>query len=254
MEIRQAHIEQWKKMRNKPLKARMQYFWTYYKWLTIAVLVVLIFTGYYIATVVSAPDETLNGVLLNSANYANNDTLQEQTNRLEASFRDFISKNTDQLKINLDTSRTFSIDASDFTTNYETLQVLMVNIAADNLDFIIGDEALLIDLAYRDMLQNLEDILPAELLHKLSDNLLYIDLAVIRKSEESWGQDADINYPDCTNPDEMEDPVPVLIRINNTSKLTDIYGSQCDSLVFSFTGKEKYNQTLAFLEFILSSD
>lgn len=253
MEIKQTHIEQWKKMRNQPLSARIRYFWTYYKWLTIAVLIVLVFTSYYIATIVSAPDETLNGVLLNSSNYANADTLPGQTENLEAAFRDYISLDEDQLKISLDTSRTYSIDHNDLTANYEVLQVLMVNVAADNLDFIIGDETLLIDLAYREMLQNLEVVLPAELLSTLSDDLLYIDLAVIREKENNLGN-TDIVYPDCTDPDAMEEPIPVLIRINNSSKLKAIYGDQSESLVFSFTGKEDYDRALNFLEFILSTD
>lgn len=251
MEIKQTHIEQWKKIRSQPLKAQIQYFLTYYKWSTIAILVVLAFAGYYIATIVSAPDEELNGILLNASNYSNIDALPGQVDYLQTSFRDYVSLNEEQLEIKLDTSRTYSIGHNDLTANYEVLQVLLVNIAADNLDFMIGDETLLIDFAYREMFQNLEDVMPEELLHTLSENLLYIDLAVIREKENG---NTDIVYPDCTDPDAMEEPIPVLVRISNCAKLKDIYGNQCDTLSFSFAGNENYDRALEFLEFIRNPD
>jgi hypothetical protein len=105
----------------------------------------------------------------------------------------------------------------------------------NNLDFLVGDQETVVVLAYSEFFQDLSKVLSAEQIAQCKPYLLYIDQKVvdqIKKAAES-NSTADIVIPDCTKPEEMQNPVPVMIDITKYDTFALLYPEMTDPIVFA---------------------
>ena len=257
MTINELRNSEWEKMKNQSTGRRMRYFWDYYKWHVIIVVTVLASVISYVISVLNEPDVTIYGLLLNSYSYFNYEKMDAQSNALADSFLDQCQLTEDQMQILLDTSRVYHVDGKDDTYNYDTIQLLYACTSAESLDFITGDAASMIELAYMQFFWNLEELMPEEMLQKYKGDILYIDMAVVRQRETAVNQGLDENtivYPDPFKPELMEEPIPVLICVDDSTHLQDIYSPNKEYLFFAFTSNDKTGYTQQFLLYLLQGE
>ena len=236
-------------LQNGTTKQKISYIWDYYKWHIMIPIIVVIALISYIVNIVTRPDIILNGVMLNIHNI-------ESAGPSEILLPDFYKEqkvDTKNEEINLNANLYYSVD--NLSSNYESSQVLMAWLSAGQLDFITGDATSLTDLAYKEYFTDLRDYLTEEQLEKYEPYFLYIDYDVYQKRSELINNMDDasiIELPDCTKPEEMKDPIPVMIDISKSEKTKEVYGNTTEILAFGVTVKETHKEmTIAFLDYLM---
>ena len=235
-------------LKNGTVKQKIIYIWDYYKWHIIIPIIVIIAITSHIINVITAPDIIMNGVLLN---VYNTETSISNGELLEA-FYQKQKIDPKEEEINLNTNLYFSPENAN--GNYETLQVLMAWHAADSLDFIGGDLPTLTELSYRGYFSDLREVLTEEQITKYEPYFLYMDQDFYIKRSEKIDNLEDVSqmsYPDATKPEEMVDPIPVLIDMRQSEKMTELYGESSEfpaaGITANVTNKES---TLDFIDYL----
>lgn len=238
-------------IKNGSLKQKLSYFWDYYKWYVIIPLIIIIMVGNTIYHKLTDPETILNGVLLNCYN------LEEQapTTELLETFYEKQEIDTSEYKVDLNTSLSYSTDENAASTNYSSIQVLMAWTGAGTLDFISGNLDAMVDLSYRGYFTDLTEFLTEEQIAQYEPYFLYMDQAVVEKRNEAFdkGEEADsIPTPDATQPETMEKPIPVLIDMSQSEKLTTVYGDSANALTFGVAANAPNQEmTLAFINYLM---
>lgn len=242
--------EEREKIKNGTLKEKASYFWEYYKWYVIVPLIVIVFLGTTIYQKVTAPEIILNGVLLNTYN-ANS---EEPSQKVIDDFSELQKIDTKEYEVTLNTSMTYNTSDTSGTANYESVQALMAWVAAGSVDFMSADHAAMTDLAYKGYFVDLREILSNEEIQKYEPYFLYIDTAASKALDEAidnYGDDSSVSIPDCSEPDTMEDPIPVMIDLSKNAKLSKIYANS-DSLAIGIaTNAPNKDMLLEFLDFLV---
>lgn len=239
-------------VRRRTSKQKLIYFWDYYKWHTIIILVVIAFFSTLIYRAVTEPDMTLNGILLNTFS----ESTENPTTTLVDDFMENQNLDASNCEVTLNTSLFYTVNSeTDIQmSNYEAIQVLLSQSSTGELDFITGDERALTDLAYKEYLADLTEVLTPEQLALYEPYLLYVDWSVVEEIELAGKNNEDsskIELPDSRNPEAMKEPIPVLIDISHAEKLTEVYNYPFETLVFGIVNTENKDMTLKFLDYIL---
>ncbi len=236
-------------LENGTTKQKISYIWDYYKWHIIIPLTAIIVIASTIVNLVTAPDILLNGIMLN---IYKTESQSSPANLLEDFYKE---QEIDQKEeeINLNSNLYYTLD--DLSTNYQTMQVLSTWISADQLDFITGDATSLNDLAYKGYFTDLRNYFSEDQLANYEPYFLYMDYDLFLKRMEMSDNLEDVSsivLPDCTKPEEMKDPIPVMIDMSQSKKMTELYGETFDVLAFGITYKEmNKDMTLKFLEYLM---
>lgn len=233
---------EWKKMKDKPFKERLAFFWDYYKIPTIIVVAALLAVIYTATIWITAKDEALNGMLINST------TAMEES----AILQDFCQEagiNTKKEEIVLNAG--LSMDSGVPSMDYMTYQRIHAGIAARQTDFFIADQGVMRQCGYdpSHMLMDLREFLSPEQLETLKDRIYYIDGSmcdgVIPEGET-------VTYPSPTEPETMKDPIPVGIDIQDCRAFLDSYYPTNQPLYFAVAVNAPHkDRALQFLEFIM---
>ncbi len=214
-------------IKNGTSKEKFQYFLDYYKWQTITAIAVIIIIISSIYSAVTAKETLLSGVMLNCYHSFSEEPFADL-------IHDFISNqqiNSSKYEIELNTTLTYSADnASASETNYNTIQLLGAQIASHSLDFVAGNLEAMTTFAYSDSFCDLSSLLSEEQLALYEPYLLYIDLAV---SEKLQTETSAIDFPDCTKPETMQIPIPIMIDMSHCEYLTNTYAYTVEPLVFA---------------------
>lgn len=233
---------------NGTTKQKIQYVWDYYKWHILIPIIVVAVIIWYIVQVVTAKDTLFQGIFLNAYGTNTYDTTTEWLDE----FYELQEINTDKEEISLNTSLYYT--AGNVNANYETLQVLMAWNAAECLDFMAGDVSSLTELSYRGYFTDLRKILTDEQLEAYEPYFLYMDQEVYTKRMEMSDNLEDVStleYPDAAKPEEMTDPIPVLIDMSKSEKMTELYSELDDTIVFGVTSScQNTELVLEFLEYL----
>lgn len=235
-------------LKNGTLKQKIAYIWDYYKWHILIPIVVISCLIWYIVHIITAPDVILNGVLMNAYKTETSITGEE----LLEDFYKVQEIDSKEEEINLNTSMYYT--AGNDNANYEALQALMAWHAADSLDFICGDSMALTELAYRGYFPDLREVLTEEQLAKYEPYFLYMDQDFYVKRSEMLNNMEDVSnmeYPDATKPEDMGDPIPVIIDMSQSPKLAKIYTDTSDTLAVGITANVVNKElTLDFIDYL----
>ena len=242
--------EEREKIKNGTLKQKLAYFWEYYKWYVIVPILIIGFVGSTIYQKVTAPDVVLNGVLLNVYNTEADSATQE----IIDTFSKEQNLDTNEYEVTLNTSVYYSTDDSSETTNYESVQALMAWAAAGTIDFIGGDHDSMTQLAYNGYFIDLREFLSKDELKKYEPYFLYMDADVSKALDNSLENDVDpdtIAIPNCTEPESMKEPIPVMIDLSKSAKFTEIY-TNSDAIAVGLAQNAPHKEMLLeFLDFIV---
>ena len=244
-------------MKNQPLKKKLEYIFDYYKGLIIAIIISTIVISNLIYAKATAKEEILNGLLINNNSYGST-SFAETISTLSDDFLSSIEMDTKKYALTLNTSITYthSDDSQATYYNTESMMAILTQVASGSVDFITADIDTMIMLAYKDYFCDLSEVLSEEDYSTYEPYFLYIDWAIIEKLDAMHPEDvatAEIVYPDCTKPETMEKPIPVLIDISQSEITEKIYGTSSEKAIcFAFTGNMPHSEnTLKFFKFLM---
>jgi len=246
MPVMDEFREEREALRNGTRKERFEYFWMYYKWYVIGGIAAVVFIVSFIYEIINNKDYAFYGVFLNS--YA----LDGEEAYMQG-FADRLDYDETKYTVGIDSSLYISHESYDETTTSST-QKLMVYIAANEIDLIVGDATTFNQYAYNETFADLRDILSEEQMEKYSDYFYYIDQATADEKEAA--QD-DMNYeyvpdyPDSTKPEEMETPIPVGVYIDSNESLWEAYSFSEESVVMGIViNTLRPEAAVEFLEYV----
>lgn len=236
-------------LQNGTTKQKISYIWDYYKWHIMIPIILVVAITSWIVNMITAPDIILNGVLMNIYKMESDFSGEELVN----GFYDAHGIDSKEEEINLNMNLYFNSDSAN--DNYQTLQVLMAWHAADSLDFITGDIPAMTDLTYRGYFSDLREVLNDDQLAMYEPYFLYIDQDFFIKRSEKIDEMEDVSdmtYPDPTKPEDMVDPIPVMIDISQSKKAADAYAGIDDIIAFGITANVQNTETtLDFLDYLM---
>ena len=126
--------------------------------------------------------------------------------------------------------------------------------AAGELDFITGDLGSMVGLAYQGYFVDLSEVLGEDQYESYSPYFLYIDQAVLESinTQTTETNENTPEIPDCTKPEDMEHPVPVLIDMSQSDTLQDVYCHAFDNLVFGMVANSPHPEnTLRYMDYLM---
>lgn len=212
-------------LKDQPLKERLKYFRDYYLATTLIVLAIIIGGVWLIRDMVSAKDSAFNGAFVNALQ------LQEDISDFTDPFAQAAGIDLEEYDIRLDSNYTLS-DGYD-ENSYYSMQIIMTRMAAQEIDVMAMDAANFSKYVYNESFADLREVLPQDLLDKLAaeGKLFYMDqsfLPTLKELQEKVYSDTStaIEYPQYSDPEAIEDPIPVGIRLDDNELFKEyfIYG------------------------------
>lgn len=235
-------------VKNGTPKQKLSYFIYYYKWYVIAAVLVVAAVVSMIRHYVNQKDIAFYACFLNSAK-------GENAEEYVQSFADYAGIDTDTYAVCFDSS----ILINDPNENPETLeassQKLMVYIAAGNLDVLLTDANSIKHYANAQLFCDMRDFLTPAQIKLYEPYFYYVDQTVVQELQESLTnpeQKYIPDYPDPTKPEEMDQPIPVGIWIENPGALADNYAFLDGGLVLAvFPNAKNPEAASKFIDFLM---
>ena len=247
MPVMDEFKEEREALKNAPLKKKISYFIYYYKWHVIAAIAVIFFIislGYQMVT---RKDTAFYAALVNAIELTS-------TDEYISNFGSYAGIAPEKYDIVLDATLRINLEGIDPVT-LSSSQKLMANIAAQNVDVIVADAAVMENHANNETFLDLRDFLSEEQFSRYQSRLYYIDQAVVDEKNAHYN-DLDSTYvpqyPDPRTPDAMQNPIPVGIYLNDASNLKNYYYyAEGDVIVGVVGNTERAEATSMFLDYIL---
>lgn len=254
-EIHEQHL----KMKDMTLKEKLKYFWYYYKFHTLAVILVAFFIITLGHDILSAKDYGFYGMMLNSAFLSGE--------KMGDAFAEYADIDTDQYDCFIDAQSTLSYTSMN-EYDMATTQRLIALVQTGDLDAVVFDSIVFNNYANNEVFLDLRTVFTEEELARYRDNLYYVDYAQIEAAN------ADSNYVNedlvsgedgstmdqedileeaekHRHPEAMEKPVPVGIYIDDSAfvKKSGSYGQLIP--VFGFpTTTTRLDISKKYLDFL----
>lgn len=243
MTASEAHKAQWQALKDKPLRDKIQYIFTYYWAAILGVVFLIVLLASWIGGALSQKDTALSGYLLNGV------TKESYSGDFKQEFMDEhnIDSNEYDFKLTADMSYS-SGELSD--TSIAVMESIVVQVYAGELDFIVTDLESYPNLsAY---FVDLRSVLSEEQLLQWKEYFVYVEKAEL--DELTSGTPEQITLPKYHLSSEgLQNPIPMGIRLPDTSRLFDAYRYPARDIVFGITqGVANLENTLAFLEYIMN--
>ncbi len=255
MAVMDEFREEREAMKHGTPKEKLEYFWLYYKWHVIVAVAAIIAISSFIRHYVTLKENVLYALFLNC-----HEINEEGAGAYIQDFTEIAGINTDENEVMLDTSIYMQTDSTDVMNEltYATIQKIQVYVAAGQVDLLAANQATFEYYAYQDFLYDLRNILTPEQIERYSPYFFYIDKEVLAaKHEASYSfEEINITYPDPTKPEEMAEPIPVGIFMNNVSEeFNNNYVFLSDTTpAIGFIGSGKHlDNAMAFLEYIFTA-
>lgn len=232
MSVHEEIREQQKKLKGQSFKAKMEYFWEYYKVHTLVAICAIIFIVMLIHDVTSTKPYGFYAVAINSGASSAQDILEKE-------FEEYSGFDTTNYDCYIDTSQSYNLELIDEVT-IAISQKIMANMAASDLDVMMADSRIFTHYANQETFLDLRTAFSESELESLKDRLIYIDQEYLNyihsdeyqhyistgefDPENKYAVMADAYNKDFTlpntDPAKMESPVPVGIRVDDSAALT----------------------------------
>nr|MCR4589177.1 hypothetical protein [Lachnospiraceae bacterium] len=270
------------KLKDKPFKDKWNYFWDYYKIHVIVGICLIFFVGTLIRDMANNKAYGFYALFLNATSMA-------EMEPYETEFAQIAGVDTEEYAVSIDNTNNVSEE------NYSELTIasvekIMASVAAGEVDVFVSDQDTIRRYGYNSTLMNLNDILPASLLEKYADHLLYIDMVDVRREEEasrnifaeesaasgemtgSEGSDGTVSSEAATtgagneaetdpficlytDPAEMGEPVPVGIYLEDSGIIDDTQSYLTCTPVFSIVINTKHPaEAVQFLNYLAGDE
>lgn len=233
-------------LKQKSLKERLSYYIYYYKWHALAVIAAIAIIISLISNIVNRKDCAFYACLLNTLD-------SPQSEEYVQSFADYAGIDTNEYDVLFDTNMTINDGRIDDLT-MSTYQKLAVYTAAGDLDILIAAPEIAERYAYEQIFHDLRNLLPPEMAALCEPYYYYVDQSVVDAATEAQnsGQEYESVYPDPRHPEEMGNPIPVGIYLDDCNKLKENFFFENDELVLEvFFNSKNVETAVKFIEFII---
>ncbi len=212
---------QQQKLEKQPFSKKMEYYWHYYKVHAIVIFCLAFMFGSILHTIITQKEIVLSIAYINAFPNVDDETLTSD-------FESALGLNTKKQQITLDSA--YYIDdesTSPYATTYS--QKFSTRAMAGELDVVLADAKNFDFYGNQGFFQNLETILPSNLLKKYKDDLYYMDVST----------------------DDSTQKVPVGIKIDKAAKIfqTSCYPNT-DAYFGIVTGSEHIDTALRYLDYL----
>lgn len=250
------------KIKNGTFKEKLSYFIYYYKWHVLGILLAILCVVTFIVQLVNQTEDALYVCMLNTTEKGESiyDVSQEASAEYGSLFAAYAGIDTDEYDIYFDTSMQIDVNSFDETTVNST-QKYITYLAAAEMDVILSDPEAFLYYAYQEDFYDLREILNDEQIEKYQDYFFYVDGADIAAyqeyldSGESLYTDYELDAPDPTKPEEMEDPIPIGLYLNSRETLNQYFFFQDESVVAGvFVNTERLDAALQYLDFVMQDE
>lgn len=251
-----ALMDEFKKEReaikHKSLIHRLSYFWQYHKWQVGLVILAIVFLATYVYPVLTKPETLINGVLLNTYDTG----VQNPATKLASDFMKDQGYDDTTNNVVLNGSLLYSPTglSNVSSSNYQIMQVLLTQSSTGDLNFITGDLESMLELAYKDFYSDLSVLLTDEQFTRYEPYMLYIDYEVLTSIKEANSKQQStehILFPDCRKPENMTNPVPVMIDMTQSNRLQEIYQASHNTICFGAVYTEHQEELLKFIDYLM---
>lgn len=233
-------------------KEKITYFFDYYKWHVIIAVFAVIAVIYTIQEVLSKKDTVLYTCLLN--------TVQLEDSEYNAAFVESVGIDTEKYEMIFDSDTWIDINNTDDAT-MASIQKLLAQLAAGELDIMITDTDSLTNYSYQGDFFTMQELLSQEQYEKYKPYFYYIDLAAM----EEWNAyvsdpdnllyDYSYDFPDPRRPEEMTAPTPVGIFLDDCEALKSSYYFKSDDVVFCVFANSSHTDTaLQYLDYLMGNE
>ena len=211
MTIRETIRAQQKSMKDKSFKEKLAFFWEYYALKTFALLVALAVLIAFIVSMLTQKAYIFTGYFFGADTQSSEEFLEAFAQSENIDLKDYA--------LTVQTGPYVRMDQQISTEIYDSMEAFTAMVAGESVSCFAGSPDLFLYYAYLGYATDLRSILSETELRTLSPYLYYVDAQLIRQQEDSDGGYADAywNRPDPTNPEAMEDPVPVGISLDAAS-------------------------------------
>ncbi len=206
-------------IKKAPFKVKMQYFWDYYKWHTIAIIAIVWIVVSLVHTILTKKEIEFYVAIINGVPTNQKELFIENLNEL---FEIDVNKQ----EVQLDSG--YIIDETKYdqqTTNQ--VQKISIYISASDVDNVVADSKCFTKYAYLGTFADLNQCLSTEQKERYQDAFFYIDEAIVEKQktmrEEQRNNSLVLDYPDPTKPELMEKPIPVGIYVSGLQESPKTY-------------------------------
>ena len=220
MAVMDEFKEEREALKNAGFKKKVSYFFYYYKWHVIAAVLIVAGICSIAYEMLTSKENAFYAVMLNA-------TELETAADFNQDFYEYADLDLEDYDVYFDTSIRISTDSDiiDDVTMTST-QKLAVYLAAGELDVMVTDSDSIRQYANSSVFYDLREILSEEQIAAYEPYFYYVDMAVVRKIEKAQDNLDDTyepDYPDPTKPEEMEEPVPVAIYVENAALQESYY-------------------------------
>ena len=239
MTQREAAIQQLKALKGKPLKEKLKHIYTYYKFPVIALILAIVFVVSGVCHLTTAQKTVLHVSCLDAV------VRQEEGEafRLALSQALGIDRNKELVEISVNRNQQDEIYAG---------EVLAAQIMGGMIDALALPEETSLQWLYQDVFANLSELLKAEQMQTYHGSFLYVDGAVLEKMDQLSQEQTPMEFPDPTKPEEMEDPIPVAIRVPSGAEFAEAYFSNQKSVVIGIVANApNLNKAVFFLNYVM---
>ena len=222
------------KIKEMSFKEKLSYFWEYYRIPFFIVTAVIILAFFLIRDIATAKPYGFYAMLINASP-------NTQETDLEQSFSTYADIDKAKYDCYIDTATTLNLNS---TNQYDmaSIQKIMAVVAAGDLDTMVADYNSFSHYAMNDTFTDLRKVLSKDQLAKYSDDLYYVDYAVITAAENedvssesasdssvastlsSGADSSSVGTADQfvkPDPSTMTTPVPVGIILSDAAALKD---------------------------------
>lgn len=233
-------------LKQKGLKERLSYYIYYYKWHALAVIAIIAMVISLISNIMSRKDCAFYAVFLNTL-----DSLQSE--EYVQGFADYAGIDTNEYDVLFDTTMAINGEGRD-DISISTYQKLAVYTAAGDLDILIAAPEIAENYANEQIFHDLRDLLTPEMVSLCEPYFYYVDQSVINAASEAQynGQKYEAVYPDPRHPEEMVDPIPVGIYLDECNKLKENFYFGSEELVLGvYVNSKNVGTAVKFVEYII---
>ena len=225
--LREDTKAEWDKMKDRPFKEKLSYFWEYYKVHTIAAVIGVIFVVALIRSFVTSKDYALYIAIIESY-----DPSGEATQNWPEELADTIGFDRDDYEVFIDSSFSFGADGTSARADYVAAQKLTALLTSR-----YDNPQVMLMRTQNDCFIDLRTIYSEEELSAMEGLIYYTDAATFAdyQSAEANVYEKQLLYDiDHHDPSTMKDPVPVGFFAAEGTKVGDsgIYDHLADTEAF----------------------
>lgn len=239
MTQREAAIQQLKALKEKPLKEKLKHIFTYYKLPIVAILLAIILVISGVCHLASAQKTVLHISCLDAV------VRQEAGEAFQLALSQAlgIDRNKELVEISVNRNQQDEIYAG---------EALAAQIMGGMIDVLALPEETSLQWLYQDVFANLSELLTAEQMQTYKGSFLYVDGAVLEQMDHLRQEQTPLEFPDPTKPEEMEDPIPVAMRVPTGAEFAEAYFSNHKSVVIGIVANApNLNNAVFFLNYMM---